>query len=111
MYIKYRNDQETSLLHLPENAVWELRCGWLEDDLCLYVQIGEQVIELSSMDDLEMMQMSMQGIEALYKATLDNIMQTLKEEPTTTWIDIGETETTLIVKNRKEWRNAGYFLD
>ena len=111
MYIKYRNDEEMSLLHLPAVVAWELRCGWLEDDLCLYAQIGEEVVELSSMDDSEHLQMSLQGLEALYKAVLDEIMQTLKTEPATAWIDIGEIETTLIVKNRNEWRKAGYFLD
>ena len=111
MYIKYRYEEEIRLLHLPETATWEICCGWLEESLCLYVELDEEIIELSSMDDADVLNMSSDGIEVLYMAVVNEIAELIKIKPTAAFVDIVEIEHKLIERNKSEWRHAGYVPD
>ena len=96
MYIEYRNDGEITLLHLPETAVWELQCGWLEEDYSLYVLVDNEVIEISSIDDMETLHLSVKELITLYRGVAAEIIRKLKTDPGLSWIDIDEIERNLL---------------
>ena len=100
MYIEYRNEDEVTLLHLPETAVWELHCGWLEDDYCLYLLVGDEVIEISSMDDMEFFQLPMNELAALYQGVAAEVIRKIRENPALSWISIDEIERNLLTQFR-----------
>lgn len=116
MYIKFDNNTETGILHLPENERWGLyysftaEGGGEECSLYVLTESGDKIMVLNADDWIaEYPSLSFQ-FQSLYEEIVDRVAKMLCEKVEPRFLDLPAMEQALIKENEPTWIKKGQLV-
>ncbi|MBQ6824686.1 MAG: hypothetical protein IJP27_08530 [Clostridia bacterium] len=116
MYIKYDNNTEIGILHLPENQRWTMHYSFSNEqgneECSIYVvtETGERIMVLNADDWIaEYPSLSFQ-FQSLYEEIVERVCKMLCDKIEPRLLDLPDMEAKLIKENEPVWIKKGQLV-